>query len=231
MSDQITRSSIAGSRSKALPIKSIRLDGGTQSRDELNEDVIRDYADMLADGIEFPPLLVVHDGSHYWLVDGFHRRFAAVKAKLDKFKCIVVTGTREDARWMSYGANIDHGLQRTNEDKAKSVVAALKHPKGLKLSDHKIAEHVGVSVPTVGKYRKQVGPTVKVLQSSERTGRDGRTINTANIGKKLEQRGEDVIQSTSQRAECDIPDSAIGEIRFTCPKCGQPWPQGRAIHG
>lgn len=173
-----------GSRPKSLPLKSIRLDGDTQSRDELNEDVIKEYAGLMADGVEFPPLLVVHDGAHYWLVDGFHRRFAAVKAKLDKFKCVVVTGTREDARWLSYGANIDHGLPRTNEDKQKAVVAALKHPKGLKLSDHKIAAHVGVVPTTVAKYRRHVGPTIQNGQSDERTGRDGRTINTANIGRK-----------------------------------------------
>ena len=57
----------------------------------------------------------------------------------------------------SYSVNTDHGLQRTNEDKKKAVMAALKHPKGVKLSDTKIAGHVGVNDKTVAKYRQQTG--------------------------------------------------------------------------
>ena len=37
---------------------------------------------------------------------------------------------------------------------------------------------------TVGKYRKELQSTVENLQSLTRTGRDGRTINTANIGRR-----------------------------------------------
>jgi ParB-like chromosome segregation protein Spo0J len=175
-----THRSSAGS-TKTLRIDRIRLDGDTQSRVELNDDVIHEYAELLKAKHEFPPLLVVFDGTDYWLVDGFHRRWAAVKAKVAKFKCKVVKGTREDARWLSYGANLEHGVRRDHEDKRKAVLGALKHPRGLKLSDRLIAEHVGVSAPTVAKYREQITATVKNLQSDDRTGRDGRTINVANI--------------------------------------------------
>jgi hypothetical protein len=173
-----------GSRSKTLTLKQIRLDGDTQSRIELNDAVVKEYHDLAKDGHEFPPLSVTFDGSDYWLWDGFHRRFAYVKAGVEKAKCIVIDGTREDARWLSYGANKDHGLPRTNPDKQRAVVAALKHPNGAKLSDGQIAEHVGVSQPMVGKYRSQLAATQKDFESTERTGRDGRTINTENIGKR-----------------------------------------------
>ncbi len=49
------------------------------------------------------------------------------------------------------------------------------------MSDGQIAEHVGVSDMMVAKYRRELTP--KVLESPTRTGRDGRTTNTANIGK------------------------------------------------
>ena len=35
----------------------------------------------------------------------------------------------------------------------------------------------------VGKLRKEAEPTINGLESTERTGRDGRTINTAKIGR------------------------------------------------
>jgi len=175
--------STVGSRAKTIPLDKIRLDGDTQSRLSLDEDVIHEYAGLMSNGYQFPPLLVVFDGAAYWLVDGFHRRWAAIKSKLEKFKCVVVEGTREDARWLSYGCNKNHGLPRSNDDKKKAVIAALKHPQGAKKSDRQIAEHVGVSSNMVLKYREQLVSTAQVAQSPERTGRDGRTINTANIGK------------------------------------------------
>lgn len=168
---------------KLVRLDKIRLDGDTQSRLSLDDDVIHEYASQMANGQEFPPLIVVFDGANYWLVDGFHRRWAAIKAKVAKFRCQVVEGTREDARWLSYGVNKDHGLPRTNEDKKKAVIAALKHPQGAKKSDRQIAEHVGVTHPMVMKYREQLSATGKDYQSPTRTGRDGRTINTTNIGK------------------------------------------------
>jgi len=58
----------------------------------------------------------------------------------------------------------------------------MRHPNGAKLSDRQIAEHVGVTAPMVGKYREELSATAKDLQSDQRTGRDGRTIDTTNIG-------------------------------------------------
>ena len=60
--------------------------------------------------------------------------------------------------------------------------AALAHPNGASKSDHQIARHVGVDVKTVGNWREKL--TMELPQSTKRTGVDGRTINTANIGKR-----------------------------------------------
>ncbi len=74
-----------------------------------------------------------------------------------------------------------------NEDKQRAVKAALAHPASLSLSDHQIARHVGVDVKTVGNWRDKL--TMEIPQSIKRTGSDGRTINTANIGKRKEDFG------------------------------------------
>jgi hypothetical protein len=65
-------------------------------------------------------------------------------------------GTLEDAQWYSFGTNKDHGLRRTNEDKARAVKAALAHPNGAAKSDHQIAKHVGVDVKTVGNWHEKL---------------------------------------------------------------------------
>ena len=95
----------------------------------------------------------------------------------------VEPGTREDAQWYAYSANKAHGLRRSNDDKARAIKLALVHPKGAELGDSKVAEHVGVSVPTVSKYRGELESALKILKVDERVGRDGKTYTTTNIGK------------------------------------------------
>lgn len=138
-----------------LPLKKIRLDGGTQPRQSILNDMVGEYAEEMASGMQFPPLTVFYDGLNYWLVDGFHRAGAAMKLGLSEIDCIVHQGTLADAQWYSFSANRANGMRRTNADKARAVKAALRHSKGQR-SDHDIARHVGVSHGMVGKYRDEL---------------------------------------------------------------------------
>jgi hypothetical protein len=165
-----------------LKPEQIRLDGGTQPRAVLNTEVMEEYAGLMRAGVEFPPVVVYHDGQDYWLVDGFHRVGAALKAFPSRqIEAEVHQGTLQDAQWASYGVNKKHGLRRTNGDKERAVRAALRAKTDL--SDSAIAEHVGVHINTVVKYRSEIAKTVTYTNCVSRTGRDGRTINTARIGK------------------------------------------------
>ena len=168
---------------KTSPLADIRIDGETQPRSEINTEVVAEYAEAMAGGDKFPPVIVFYDGVDYWLVDGFHRVHVTREAGRDKIQCEVHDGTIEEARWFSYRVNRTHGIRRTNDDKRKAVKAALLHPNGAKMSDRKIAEHVGVGHVMVSRIRHELETTVSLEQSAERTGQDGRTINTANIGK------------------------------------------------
>jgi hypothetical protein len=169
-----------------LPISSIRLDGGTQPRATINSQTVSDYMNDMASGAEFPPVDVFYDGRTHWLADGFHRINAAEKAGRDDIACEVHQGTQQDAQWYSFGVNKGNGLRRTNHDKQRAVKSALQHPGGAGLSDGQIAVHVGVSDQMVRNYRRQIDATPKVLKSTKRKGRDGRTINVAKIGKTPE---------------------------------------------
>jgi hypothetical protein len=108
-----------------LEFAKIRLDGGTQPRAALNREVIADYCERMQEGIAFRPVIVFFDGENYWLADGFHRIDAAKQAQLTEIEADVVQGTQSDAQWYSYSVNKEHGLRRTNEDKERSVKAAL----------------------------------------------------------------------------------------------------------
>jgi hypothetical protein len=174
--------------STAIEPRLIQTDLDTQIRLEINEDMVKEYAERMEAGILFPPLLVYFDepNNRYILVDGFHRLAAhrrlhpndAIQVKLE-------LGTLDDARWASIGANQDHGIRRTNGDKRNAINTALKHPKGVNLSDRQIAEHAGVDHKTVSVVRRELEVSGEIPQIETRTVQRGNQIyqqQTSRIG-------------------------------------------------
>jgi hypothetical protein len=186
---------------KDLPLDAIRLDGGTQPRAAIDAETVREYVERMKAGDHFPPVQVYFDGTDHWLSDGFHRVKAVAEAGQTTIQADVWEGTRDDAFWMSLGANWTHGLPRSHADKERAVKSALAaRPK---LSDRAIADHLGVSPSTVAKYR----PTVQIGQSTERTGKDGRTINTASIGKTTGAKAEPAAPPDPNDIPLDMPNA------------------------
>ena len=48
----------------------IRIDGGTQFRETLNQSVVADYKERMKEGVKFPPIKTVFDGTTHWLNHG-----------------------------------------------------------------------------------------------------------------------------------------------------------------
>lgn len=191
-----------------LNLNQIRTHGGTQSRAGLHVETITEYADAMRDGDTFPPVDVYHDGESYWLADGFHRVEAAYKAGLTRLSANVHQGTRRDAVLASVGANARHGLRRTNEDKRRAVQTLLNDDEWGQWSDREIARRAGVSAPFVATIRAQLAgsATVNVYSQPQRTGADGRVINTANIGRPA---------TTSRMTLPDISTIGVGDTILT----------------
>ena len=191
----------------------IRLDGDTQPRVHLDQNTVEEYADVIQNGETMPPLDVFYDGESYWLADGFHRYTAMTRIDSQKpIKCNVHEGTLDDAKWFSYGVNITHGLRRSNKDKAKAVRSALLHANGAEMSNVQIAEHVGVSKDTVAKYRAEFESTCEISKSNTRTGRDGRMINTSNIGGKQSTKAANHTKQRTSRAKIFKPKRRGGKL-------------------
>jgi hypothetical protein len=146
---------------KSINIKAIRIDGGTQSREKLDQAVVDEYAELMKEGTEFPPISVVHDGNEYYLSDGFHRLLAAQKAGKASINCDVITGTLRDAILYSLSANASHGLRRTIEDRRKAVMTMLEDFEWGEWSDREIARQCHVSHPFVAKMRAAMKPDPK----------------------------------------------------------------------
>jgi hypothetical protein len=149
---------------RMVKLEDIRIDGGTQFRDQINQDVVKDYAEKMCDGAQFPPLKAMFDGVTYWLYDGFHRYFAAHDKGFKDIEVDYKPGTQEDAQDLALGANNDHGLQRNNASKRKSVEAALAMERHANKSNVQIAKLCKVSDTFVASVRN---PEIKKKQAEK----------------------------------------------------------------
>lgn len=137
-----------------IELAKIRIDGGTQSRKQVYEETVTAYTENILSEFRMPPVVVFHDGKDYWLADGFHRYHAHKRAGKKSIECDVITGLKRDAFIYSRGANAEHGLPRTNEEKRMVVISMLEDIEYAESSDREISRICKVSAMTVGRIRK-----------------------------------------------------------------------------
>jgi len=170
-----------------LLIEQICMDGGTQSRAQLDWIAIDEYSKAMAAGDTFPPIIVFYDGTAYWLADGFHRVRAAEGAHLDSVAADIRQGTRRDAILYSVGANSDHGVRRTNRDKRHAVEMLLSDDEWAEWPLNKIAQVCGVNVSTVSRIHQELSLAMQKIEkpAQRKVTRNGKTYtqDTTNIGK------------------------------------------------
>ena len=139
-----------------IELSKIRIDGGTQTREKLNQATVKEYIEAINAGATFPPVTLFFDGSAYWLADGFHRYFAAKKAGKKQIHEDITPGTQRDAVLHSLGANTAHGLPRSNKDKQRAVETLLNDPEWSNWSNREIAEKCAVSHSYVNTLREKI---------------------------------------------------------------------------
>lgn len=145
-----------------IDVGALVLDHSLQARVEVNEEVVGDYAQLLIDGVELPPIdvIAVDEGGRdpvFLVVDGFHRTLAHRKAQLRVAACRVRPGTRQDALLACLSANSTHGLHRTGKDKARAVRIALEDAGLCKLKGADLAARLAVSKSFVDARRQAYG--------------------------------------------------------------------------
>lgn len=233
----MAQKSTAKPRTKKIPILLIRQDSSMQPRARLDEEAIADYAAAYKAGAKLPPLEV------YWInrvrpviyhvTDGWHRLAALRRCGAKEAACVIHNGTLIEAQWAAIGANQTHGLRRTTADKERAVRAALRHPMTVKrrLSDRRIAEHVGVDPKTVAKYRAEMQRGAEIPHLKTRQGKDGKTYQVPDKKTRVEApelalvpkqiSGPPAKDGDLVRCRCcgrDVEPDGDGD----CPKCHEP---------
>lgn len=131
---------------KTLSVGLLRIDGNTQNRLAINQEVVDDYAQLIVESDGKWPLGeldVFHDGSEYFVADGFHRTLSAERAKCPEVPCQIHNGTASDARIFGMTANDRHGLRMNRADKRACVEWLLDN--GDKMTQTEVAQKAGVS--------------------------------------------------------------------------------------
>ncbi len=181
---------------RVVKLQDIKLDGGTQYREAIDQNKVKEYAEAMDDGAEFPPIQCTFDGSTYWLWDGFHRYFAWHALGAKTIEVLYTPGTQEDAQDLALSANSTHGIPRSNETKRKQVEAAISMERHTNKSDREIADLCKVSHPFVASIRN---PAAKERQAKnvER-----------HFEKKAEAKAEAKNESGIKFQSDDVPPSA-----------------------
>ncbi len=205
----------ADRRIQQIPLNKLILDDTIQSRAAIVEAAVKDYAESMHQGDEFPPLVIFEENDLYHVADGFHRKLAADEAGLDTIPCQIHPGGKEAAFIFSLKANSTHGERRTNADKWRSVERAFGLPGLPQISNEQIARMCAVSSPFVAKVRQALD--LNGLDSpTTRINKRGKPVNTKNQGNRRkppdkqtatpEVTGPEAAPTTGQ-SEAPFPDS------------------------
>lgn len=226
-----------------LQLSKIVTDGGTQSREGLDQRVIEEYAEAYTAKAPFPPVVVFHDGERYWLSRGFHRCAAAAKAGRATIDAEVRKGGQREAILFGVGDNAEHGLRRTPEDKRHAVKLLLADPEWAQKSDRWIAEQCRVGNKFVGDIRREMSsaPAVSEHTSTPKSassrparvkGKDGKMYATRKrAAKDAEPEGEGPPTWPDVEAE-DDPISRemiiLSRVSGYLSIANRIWPDGRS---
>jgi len=187
---------------KVMNVGALVMDGRLQSRTEISEETVADYAEALKGGAEFPPVLVYFDGINYYLTDGYHRAHAHKRADKVSILCDVVQGTLRDAILHSTGVNAKHGMRRTYADKRKAVMTLLDDFEWSQWSSSEIARRCGVSPTFVSSLRESGAPSeVKYKKASGEVAVKAKAPGRPSKEKEPELKGPEIIPPHAEKED------------------------------
>jgi len=203
---------------KKMNVNAIILDPRLQSRVATDEEMVKEFAEKMQDGDVFPPVNVyLVDGTHYYLVDGWHRALAIKEMGKTTIDCIVTEGTWRDAKWASLAANNNHGLRPSRADKRKKIIDCLEDDEWSKNSDKMIANHCGCSRPLVMKVRVEIN--VKKPDVVTFVNRDGKvhkqqvTAQTSNSNVHNSKNEKPPVEKVDDEEKYDARDDVIHDLK------------------
>lgn len=193
---------------KVMNLAALVLDPRLQSRVEINEETVSEYATDIESGDQFPPVIVFFDSTHFYLADGYHRYYGHKRAGKVSIQCEVINGTIRDAIYHSTAVNAKHGMRRSYADRRKAVMTLLDDFEWSLKSNTEIAKHVGVSVSFVSNLRNSSGKMPEKIEYTTPSG-NKQTKNTASGRPRNTEKKEDKLEDPVP--EVETKDSSVAD--------------------
>lgn len=188
-----------------VPLASIIRDPSAQPRAQFSMEIAKGYAEEMAAGAKFPPIVVYSDGKKYFLADGSHRLIAADLNGAADIEAEVVAGSLRDAILHAVGANATHGYQRTKADKRRAVEILLADAEWAAWSNRAIARRCNVSADLVGSLRPAPSDG------------DGQIARKVERGGKVYEMKTEAIGREKQAKQPAVGDATVGEEKRSDP--------------
>ena len=153
LSDSTLLAALPPPTKKHLALADLDASGSTHVRVDISKETVADYADLLKEGRDFPPITVFRSAGNLYLADGFHRVAAHLAAGRTHIEAHVHEGTAQDALWFELGANATHGRRLSRAETRRALGLALDRCPDA--SSKVIADHVGCGSALVVKVRKE----------------------------------------------------------------------------
>ena len=124
----------------------VGITGGKLAQRSLNQEHVETL--VLSDPLEWPPLLVTKTNAGYVILDGYHRKAAAIAKKLTDVKVNCKSfKAQNDVIEATFQANLKHGLKSSAA--TRSDYAWWLHTTYPHMEQKEIAERVGITQPSV----------------------------------------------------------------------------------
>lgn len=206
-----------------VPVLSLLLDKGIQTRLFFREDSIGEYAELYrAQGnTALPPLLVIRGSKgQHWVVDGFHRTKAGLLAKLDTLPAEVKSGTYRDAMLLACTQN-KHGQPLTLDEKKHLVWRLLNDAEWSQWSANEIGRHCGVSGDMVGRLRAQMPNKPEIITYQDKFGLHHR-VRAAHVGRKRTRvaKPSHHLVVLLNLPDVGVPTDFASALQAVCGACG-----------
>lgn len=104
-------------RYRTVGLRSLNTDPRFQMRAALDDKRVAKYAHAMRRGEGFPAVTIASIDGHLYLLDGFHRVAAAMKAGVTELNARIAKLTEKAALHEAIKANADHGLNLNRKDK------------------------------------------------------------------------------------------------------------------
>lgn len=187
-------------------LNQIDLAASPRVRDVDNPDVMRDYAESMRLGHQFPPITIyIVEGVHV-VVDGRHRIGAAQLIGLKTLAAEVTYGTMAEAAWAGAAANRTNGQNMTMLDKTRCVrLLLVACPEKMQ---HEIAEQVGCSPALVSKIVSRISKDTTAV-----AGLRGRKLHIHELHERIRDLVAVGMSSVDIRRQLRTHPSQIAKVR------------------